>query len=203
MKVIKNERRLTAIGYECGKVALHITDLESSEVQSYQADVEGTISRVQLFLSGGSEDVDKKEDEQEPVINMLAVSADFRSMVFHNVLEWGVSRSCILAKSDEYDAATTGSVIDLDFDGKPEIIVGTYGQMILVYKEDEDTPCKWKLIWTKAFNNPIHSICEADLTRDGVREIAVITAGSIVILQHDMKSVKELLEQRLSAKIEL
>jgi len=43
-----------------------------------------------------------------------------------------------LPKSDEYDVPTSLTVSDIDFDGEKEIIIGTFGQELLVYKMVEN-----------------------------------------------------------------
>lgn len=43
-----------------------------------------------------------------------------------------------MPKSDEYDVPTSLTVSDIDFDGEKEIIIGTFGQELLVYKMVEN-----------------------------------------------------------------
>ena len=50
---------------------------------------------------------------------------------------------------------------ELDFDGNQEILIGTYGELVLVYKEDQNSG-KWSLKWSKNFNNPVHNIFHLD-----------------------------------------
>ena len=205
------KRRLTAIGFECGKMALHVVDLQSSEpevISTNVADLEGTtVCKVQFFQHYPKipvpktlkSEVSKSEKSQQPrPVNLLAITADAISMVFYNVAEFGIGRTAILPNSDEHDAVTCCLAADVDFDGKKEIILGTYGQEILVYKETEDRSSKrkWQKIWTRPFNNPVLGLLEADLTNDGVREITVVTSRSIVVLQHDLVKVSDLIDQR-------
>ena len=37
-------------------------------------------------------------------------------------------------RSDDYDVTTCAAVTDVDFDGEKEIVLGTFGQELLVYK---------------------------------------------------------------------
>lgn len=46
-----------------------------------------------------------------------------------DVQEFGLSRSMCLSESDQWDAVLCALVIDLDFDGQKEVLLGTYGQV--------------------------------------------------------------------------
>lgn len=48
---------------------------------------------------------------------------------FRDVQEYGLSRSTCLSESDHCDAVLCALVIDLDFDGQKEVLLGTYGQV--------------------------------------------------------------------------
>lgn len=48
---------------------------------------------------------------------------------FRDVQERGLSRSTCLSESDQWDAVLSALVIDLDFDGQKEVLLGTYGQV--------------------------------------------------------------------------
>jgi hypothetical protein len=54
--------------------------------------------------------------------------------IFQNVVAKGLEESRILFRSDDYDVTTCAAVTDVDFDGEKEIVLGTYGQELLVYK---------------------------------------------------------------------
>jgi hypothetical protein len=45
-----------------------------------------------------------------------------------------LDKSQILFRSDDYDVTTCAAVTDVDFDGEKEIVLGTFGQELLVYK---------------------------------------------------------------------
>ena len=119
------------------------------------------------------------------------------SRAFYDFKSEGLSRSKVLPLSDEFDVATCATLADVDFDGNLEVIIGTYGEQILAYKEiiDDETR-KWQLLWRTTLHNPIHNIFHTDLTGDGIKDLFVITLKSVIVLQHDYDSVKELLKQR-------
>jgi hypothetical protein len=43
----------------------------------------------------------------------------------------------ILPESDKHDSVVAVLVADIDFDGRNEIVLGTYSQQVLVYKDRE------------------------------------------------------------------
>ena len=46
-----------------------------------------------------------------------------------SVVEKGFSDPIVLPDSDQYDSVLCTTVADVDFDGKNEILIGTYGQV--------------------------------------------------------------------------
>lgn len=50
-------------------------------------------------------------------------------VLLRDVQEHGLSRSVCLTESDQHDAVLCALVIDLDFDGQKEVLLGTYGQV--------------------------------------------------------------------------
>ena len=56
------------------------------------------------------------------------------STSFQNILEHGLKCGRTLFRSDDYDVTTCAAVTDVDFDGQKEIVLGTFGQELLVYK---------------------------------------------------------------------
>ena len=128
-------------------------------------------------------------------INVLVLSSLSMTRIFYDIETEGLSKSKTLPSSDEFDVATCCTLADIDFDGNQEILIGTYGEQVLVYKQDELNK-KWSLQWTKSFNNPIHNIFHLDLTGDGVKDLFLVTLKTVIILQHDYEKVGELVEKR-------
>ena len=88
-----------------------------------------------------------------------------------------------------------------DFDGKEEILIGTYGEELLVYKSiEEENEEKWTLNFSKSFNNPIHAIYHCDLSNDGMKELSIVTLKTVIVLQHDVEKVVELCRSRYLTK---
>ena len=51
------------------------------------------------------------------------------SIFSRNILSSGVSDPVYLPESNRYDTVLCGCIIDVDFDGENEILIGTYGQV--------------------------------------------------------------------------
>lgn len=67
--------------------------------------------------------------------------------VIRDVEQYGLSRQLCLAESDQCDAVLCALVVDLDFDGENELLLGTYGQVqcCITFKQ-------------KFFHNEIHTL---------------------------------------------
>ena len=116
--------------------------------------------------------------------------------VFYDIETEGLSKYKTLPQSDEFDVATTCTLADIDFDGQNEVLIGTFGEQFMVFKEDQETR-KWSMIFIRSLNDPIHKIYHIDLTGDGIKDVFLVTLKSVIILQHDYDKVAELLEKRL------
>lgn len=79
---------------------------------------------------------------------------------------------------------------------RQEIVIGTYGEELLVYKAtpNEKGTENWTLAWSKSFNNPIHCLFYLDLTGDGIKELLIVTTKTVIVLQHDENKVQEFLD---------
>ncbi|XP_031817506.1 KICSTOR complex protein kaptin [Sarcophilus harrisii] len=64
--------------------------------------------------------------------SVLVTSMMEPAVVYRNVLSHGLQDQVLLPGSDQFDSVLCGLVTDVDLDGKPEILLGTYGQVGLV-----------------------------------------------------------------------
>lgn len=53
--------------------------------------------------------------------------------LLRDVQDLGLSQPVCLFESDQWDAVLCALVIDLDFDGQKEVLLGTYGQVSSLY----------------------------------------------------------------------
>lgn len=201
MLSIPGGRRLSVFGCQNGCVGLAVVDQSGPEVvQSWRVEFDSPISTVLLFpLSYHTEPGAQKSGEMESY-NLLVTSTVEMAVIFRDVQERGLTWPTCLSESDQWDVVLCALVIDLDFDGQKEVLLGTYGQELLCYKlqaAGDGSDGHFQLQWRRSFKSPVLSIIYLDLTGDGVRELAVLTLKGLHILQHSLTSTAELLLERL------
>lgn len=126
------------------------------------------------------------------------------AVVYRDVEKYGLSRQLCLAESDQCDAVLCALVVDLDFDGQHELLLGTYGQDLLCYKFHKPVGAfedKLQLLWRRSFKSPLLSLIYLDLDGDGLRELAVLTLKGLHVLQHSLRTTADLVLQRLSTLV--
>lgn len=200
---IDGGRRLSAFGCQNGCVGLSLVSQTGPEIlQSWQFQFDSPISAVLLFpLSCHTE---PEQPCGEKSYNLLVTSTIEMAVVYRDVQERGLSRPVCLSESDQWDAVLCALVIDLDFDGQKEVLLGTYGQELLCYKfqpAGKGQDGQFQLQWRRSFKSPLLSIIYLDLTGDGLRELAVLTVKGLHILQHTLISTADLVLERLAQKV--
>ncbi|KAK2828895.1 hypothetical protein Q5P01_019929 [Channa striata] len=207
MLSIAGGQRLSAFGCQNGCVGLALVNQAGPEVlQSWRFQFDSPISTVLLFpLSCHTEPNPPTSEKSLEVegYNLLVTSTIEMAVVYRDVQEFGLSRSTCLSESDQWDAVLCALVIDLDFDGQKEVLLGTYGQELLCYKFHGviGSEGQFQLQWRRSFKSPLLSIIYLDLTGDGLRELAVLTLKGLHILQHSLTSTANLVLERLTQRM--
>lgn len=122
--------------------------------------------------------------------------------------ERGFDVLVVLEKSSTYDCVTCCEIADIDRDGINDILLGTYGQELLVYKFREpkkqsdgnaavQEPSFLSAFWSRSFSYPIINMSLLDMTGDGLDEIAVITTRGMHMLQCNPKLALKQLKSKL------
>ncbi|XP_032180245.1 KICSTOR complex protein kaptin isoform X4 [Mustela erminea] len=182
-------RRLSALGCQSGYVRVAHVDQRSQEVlQTWTILQDGPISRVIVFsLSAPRETKDPTEREEYSV---LVASMLEPAVVYRDLLSRGLEDQLLLPGSDQFDSVLCGLVTDMDLDGRPEVLVATYGQELLCYKyfgSECGLPQAehgFRLLWQRGFSSPLLAMAHVDLTGDGLQELAVVSLKGVHILQH-------------------
>lgn len=86
----------------------------------------------------------------------------------------------VLAGSEKHDVITCSIVCDVQMDQQPTILLGTYGQEMLAYRQHN---FEWDLAWQRSFSHPVLALDYCDVTGDGVRELVALTTRGVQILQ--------------------
>ncbi|EHB00875.1 Kaptin, partial [Heterocephalus glaber] len=195
-------RRLSALGCQSGYVRVAHVDQQRREVlQMWTVLQDGPISRVILF-SLEAPDQAKDRPRQEEYSVLVA------SMVEPAVVYRGLEDQLLLPASDQFDSVLCGLVTDVDLDGRPEVLVATYGQELLCYKycgpESGRPEAKhgFCLLWQRSFSSPLLAMAHVDLTGDGLQELAVVSLKGVHILQHSLIQASELVLTRLQRQVE-
>uniref|UniRef100_A0A8C5DHV2 KICSTOR complex protein kaptin-like n=1 Tax=Gouania willdenowi TaxID=441366 RepID=A0A8C5DHV2_GOUWI len=192
MLSISGGRRLSVFGCENGCVGLAVVDQKGPEVvQSWRAHFDSPISSVLLFpLSSIGFHVSLtlvlSSDAQTEGYHLLVSSTVEMAVVYRDVEHLGLSSFSCLPESDQWDVVLCARVMDLDFDGQREVLLGTYGQELLCYKYQHaghDKEGHFNLQWRRSFKSPLLFIIYLDLTGDGLKELAVLTLKGLHILQ--------------------
>ncbi|XP_022060253.1 KICSTOR complex protein kaptin [Acanthochromis polyacanthus] len=208
MLSIAGSRRLSAFGCQNGCLGLALVNQTGPEIlQSWRVQFDSPISTVLLFpLSCQTECIQPSVETSTEMkgYNLLVTSNIEMAVIYRDVQERGLSWSACLSESDQWDAVLCALVIDLDFDGQKEVLLGTYGQELLCYKFQPTGgrhEGQFQLQWRRSFKSPLLSIIYLDLTGDGLRELAVLTLKGLHILQHSLTSTAALVLQRLAQRV--
>ncbi|NWR06138.1 KPTN protein, partial [Paradoxornis webbianus] len=116
--------RLSALGCQSGFVrAARVDEATGAVLQSWSVQQDGPISTVLLFPlpQEGNED-------PEDSWSLLVSSALEAAVVYRRILRRGLALPLELPGSRGSDAVVCAKVTDVDFDGRAEILLGTYGQ---------------------------------------------------------------------------
>lgn len=125
-----------------------------------------------------------------------------------DLLRQGLEDQLILPGSDQFDSVLCGLVTDVDLDGRPEVLVATYGQvrpergacLLCCPRSPSVTPAPrplqellcykycgreagFRLLWHRSFPSPLLAMAHVDLTGDGLQELAVVSLKGVHILQ--------------------
>ncbi|MBV95057.1 Sodium/calcium exchanger 2, partial [Eschrichtius robustus] len=126
---------------------------------------------------------------QQEEYSVLVASMLEPAVVYRDLLSRGLEDQLLLPGSDQFDSVLCGLVTDIDLDGRPEVLVATYGQELLCYKycsPERGLPGAqrgFRLLWQRSFSSPLLAMAHVDLTGDGLRELAVVSLKGVHILQ--------------------
>jgi len=207
---VEGDVRISATGCECGFLQVTMVEIASCVILScYTTEFDGPLTCTRLFrVKGESEEappclplsnLPKSETNPSSPLHLCVTYSLGSSKVFHDIMSAGLSDSMKLPQSNRYDSATCICVADLDLSGQQKLLLGTYGQELLVYSQTEEQ--KWELEWQRSLPAPILSLCQVDMTGDGLKELVVVTTRGVQVLQADLASVKEVTLERLRSLV--
>ncbi|XP_069738353.1 KICSTOR complex protein kaptin isoform X2 [Phaenicophaeus curvirostris] len=192
---IPGGHRLSAFGCQNGFVRVaRVDQSRRALLQSWSLQHDAPIARVLIFPLAPGAGAEPQVPPSSPLrssspsqfpppgenYSVLVASTIEVAVVYRNVLSNGLSDQLVLPGSDRYDSVLCAAAADVDFDGAQEILLGTYGQELLCYKLCSGT---FRLAWSRRFPSPLLALLAADLTADGVAELAVVCLKALHVLQ--------------------
>ena len=114
----------------------------------------------------------------------------YQVVLFTDVDNNKLDQMMILPQSTQYDSVTCVCVMDIDYNKEMEIIVGTYGSWLIVYKLNLSTTgvISPAIHWKRQFSSPVYDIVYSDVTGDGLYELVILSFSGVHILQRDLQA---------------
>ncbi|KAG0276338.1 hypothetical protein BGZ95_007685 [Linnemannia exigua] len=82
------------------------------------------------------DDADQEiEIEEENGIHLLVTCAIEQAWVYSDINKHGLSRRADLAECSYHDSILAAHAMDADWDGQNEVLIGTYGRQLMVFKQ--------------------------------------------------------------------
>nr|CAH8833246.1 unnamed protein product [Trichobilharzia regenti] len=214
---IMDNLRLSAFGSQDGWFGVFAVDMKARRVvQHFHYSHESPITSIKVFQHFSTRNVNSKDTTtngdkksecvQLKYINCLVCSAFELSVVYWDIFKhngFGSQNQYILPCSADFDHVNCASVGDFNLDGKPEIILGTFGQRLLYYEwEYSDTELKsgrYTLKSQRSLPGPVFSISPPlDLIGEGLLSFAVLTSRGLHVFQHDIQCLIKEIHHRLN-----
>ncbi|CAF0775669.1 unnamed protein product [Didymodactylos carnosus] len=203
----KMKQRLIICGHSNGFLNLTINDFQTGEIIHRSNEHDSFISSVRFFYHNY-----KPIEGEEP--NLLVTSALEQAVVYRDVLSTHFLDPVVLATTDTRDCVTSSCIVDIDLDGKNEILLGTYGDTCFICRlpsvVEQQSPKGLSLISeesplyrTLTLAASAYSLVCVDFTNDGLDEIIIATTKGLHIHQLGLDEVMYILNNRMEIKKQL
>ncbi|CAG7822731.1 unnamed protein product [Allacma fusca] len=140
-------------------------DGDTEVIEKIEHHFDGMITSIQFYTDGFQ-------------FNVVVASACSPTYIYTNTIEDRFSKGVPLKFSSRWDTVEAVCVADIDLDGRAEIIVGTFGCTMLVYKYMDDVMPQWVIVAHKKFSSGILSIDFVNFS------LHVITSGGIHVIEY-------------------
>ncbi|KNE54278.1 hypothetical protein, variant 1 [Allomyces macrogynus ATCC 38327] len=105
-----------------------------------------------------------------------------------------------LPLSDRFDSVVSAAVGNVLWNGSTQIVLGTYGQRLLLYDWDKETSL-FHLVSMNKTAYPVLALYLTDINHDGVLELIAVSLFGIHVYQHDLDHVRARVEARLGLPV--
>ncbi|KAK3810107.1 MAG: hypothetical protein J3Q66DRAFT_352113 [Benniella sp.] len=82
-----------------------------------------------------NDNCNNEHEEEAMAIHLLVTCAIEQAFVYSDIIKHGLSQRSDLAECSYHDSILATHIMDADWDGRHEIMVGTYGRQLMVFKE--------------------------------------------------------------------
>ncbi|XP_065176091.1 KICSTOR complex protein kaptin-like [Sycon ciliatum] len=190
-------QRIVAVGLQTGDMQLWQTDISGKKpivLRKWCSDaLDGPLTSLTLFLPT------VPRLSAMPGHSLLATCAVELAAVFHHTKHCGFSMCNALQDSSRYDSVICTCAVDLDGDGRTEVVIGTYGHMLLFYKQlgPPSDPGEFQLVHQQRLSQPVYGLLWCDLVGDGSKQLIVVLLNGVVVFQRNMTNAADRCVQRL------
>ncbi|OQR87842.1 hypothetical protein ACHHYP_07979 [Achlya hypogyna] len=201
--VVVDGTRIVALG--CGNGVVHFVhgparaDSVAADFVATTFELDGPISNINVFSP-------RVVDGRVSCKALVSASIGY-AVVYADPFDASGAPE-FLPDSDYYDSLLCCASADVDFDGEPELLLGSFSNALVAYKAaNTDGKATWTLEprskWDFFFFGPVYSIVVQDMNGDGVDEIVVASTDGIHVLEPDcdlvlakLQAVLHLLQQQ-------
>ncbi|KAG0738814.1 hypothetical protein G6F57_010710 [Rhizopus arrhizus] len=180
--------KVICAGGQSGEIFLGFYDKDGKETKTNATRIFSPITSVLLFQP--------RTYSQSDELHLIITCAIEQAIVYRHIETNGLTTSRALPLSGSFDSVLCSHVMDVDWDGEREILIGTYGRQVLIYKQVAGTQV-YNILWKRQFAYPIYRIAHLDLNRDGLDELIVTTMYGVHIFQPNMKKARDRLLEAL------
>ncbi|CAO3702604.1 unnamed protein product [Rhizopus stolonifer] len=177
-----NNKKVICAGGQHGEIFLGFYDKDGKETKTNSVRVFSPITSVLIFQP--------KTYSQSDELHLVVTCAIEQAIVYRSIETNGLTTSRALPLSGNFDSVLCSHVMDVDWDGEKEILIGTYGRQVLIYKQVAGTQI-YNILWKRQFAYPIYRIVHLDLNRDGLDELIVTTMYGVHIFQPNAKKSRD------------
>ncbi|CAL4207218.1 unnamed protein product [Meganyctiphanes norvegica] len=103
-----------------------------------------------------------------------------------------------LQDSDSQDVVTCCIVCDVNQNGRNEILLGTYGEVVLIYGQKSEGS-EWSILFHLPVASPVLAMAYCGILEDGSKQLLVMTTTGIHVFQHNPLTSADLLLKRLKS----
>lgn len=209
-------------GYQNGALNVILFHKESATFETIHRSLDGPISFIKLYnatkpcfteatmnplyeIEKGVRDVqhDYKVQSVPTCIHMVVGGAVGYAIVFRDITKHGLNDLCLLPDSDKYDTVLCCDVVFCPITSTTLILIGTYGQKILMYEEK-----RWKKKMIKSKSDTLSGDLSPDIPYGKVQKSSVsldpMLYNDHLSTSHKKKveeGIQEILESNMEGRI--